>query len=118
MPTPELLDHFRNPRNTGDLSAPAVTVEIENPACGDTLRLSARWENGRIANIGYRTRGCAAAIAAGSALTVWLTGRSAAEAASLTLDDIDAALGGLPAESKHVAVLCRDAVRALLRASK
>ena len=117
MHSPELLDHFRNPRNAGDLPAPAVTVEVSNPACGDTLRLSGRWEDGRIAAIGYRTRGCTAAIAAGSALTVLLSGRTAAEAAAIRQAEVEAALGELPAESKHVLVLCLDAVRALLRAS-
>jgi nitrogen fixation protein NifU and related proteins len=118
MHTAALLDHFRNPRNSGDLAAPAVVVEVENPACGDTLRLSALWENGRIAKAAYRTRGCTAAIAAGSVLTVLLTGRTAQETAAIGVADIEAALGGLPAESKHVAALCRDAVYALLRASE
>ena len=114
---PELLDHFRNPRNVGDLPAPAVTAEVSNPACGDTLRLSVRWEDGRVADVGYRTRGCTAAIAAGSALTELLAGRSASDALAISTDDIERALGGLPAESKHAAVLCRDAVRAVVRAS-
>ena len=117
MHSPELLDHFRNPRNVGDLPVPAVRAEVSNPACGDTLRLSVRWEDGRIAEVGYRTRGCTASIAAGSALTELLAGRTAAEALAISTDDIDRSLGGLPAESKHAAVLCRDAVRALVRAS-
>ena len=117
MHSPELLDHFRNPRNVGDLPAPAVTAEVSNPACGDTLRLSVRWENGRAAAVGYRIRGCTASIAAGSALTELLAGRTAAEALEISTEEIDRALGGLPAESRHAAVLCRDAVRALVRAS-
>ena len=117
MYSPELLEHFRNPRNVGELPSPAVTVEVSNPACGDTLRLSVRWEDGRIAQAVYRTRGCTASIAAGSALTELLAGRTPDEAASVSADDIEAAVGGLPAASKHAAVLCRDAVRALLRVS-
>ena len=117
MHSPELLEHFRNPRNVGELPSPAVTAEVSNPACGDTLRLSVRWEDGRIAETRYRTRGCTASIAAGSVLTEMLTGRTAAEAAAVTPDEIEAGVGGLPVESKHAAVLCRDAVRAVLRAS-
>jgi len=94
-----------------------VMAEVSNPACGDTLRLSVRWQEGRIAEARYRTRGCTASIAAGSALTELLSGRSAKEAAEVSAEEIEAALGGLPAESKHAAVLCRDAVRAVLRAS-
>ena len=92
-------------------------AEVSNPACGDTLRLSVRWEEGRIAEVRYRTRGCTASIAAGSALTELLAGRSAVEALAVSTEDIERAVGGLAAESKHAAVLCRDAVRALVRAS-
>jgi NifU-like protein involved in Fe-S cluster formation len=115
--SPELLDHFRNPRNAGDLEEPAIAVEVSNPACGDTLRLSVRWEKDRIDDIAYRARGCTASIAAGSALTDLLRGRTRSGAASLTATDIEAAVGGLPAESRHAAALCCDAVRAMLRAS-
>ena len=64
-----VLDHFRNPRNVGVLPPPALTVDVSNPACGDTLRLSARFENGRVAESRYQCRGCTASIGAGSALT-------------------------------------------------
>lgn len=112
-----LLDHFRNPRNVGDLPPPAATVEVSHPVCGDVLRLSARFENGRAAEVRYRTRGCTATIAAGSALTAWMTGKTRAELAAVAPADIDRALGGLAAESRHAALLCVDAVRALLRLS-
>jgi nitrogen fixation NifU-like protein len=110
-----LLDHFRNPRNVGELPAPAQLVEISNPACGDILRLSAKFENGQIAAVAYKTRGCTASIAAGSALTEMMIGRSGPELASLKASDIESALGGLPPESKHAAILCIDAVKALLK---
>jgi nitrogen fixation protein NifU and related proteins len=108
------LDHFKNPRNVGDLAAPAVTVEITNPACGDILRLAARFEDGRIAEVRYKVRGCTAAIASGSALTDWMLGKTRAELAALRAESIDEAVGGLIPESKHAAVLCVDAVRELL----
>jgi nitrogen fixation NifU-like protein len=115
--TPEFLEHFRNPRNVGDLPAPAISVEAANPVCGDTLRLSVLWDqNGRVAAAAFRSRGCPAAIAAGSALTEWLRGRSRHDLATLEPGEIDRSLGGLPAASAHAAVLCCDAVRLLLRA--
>jgi nitrogen fixation NifU-like protein len=111
-----LLDHFKNPRNSGHLPPPAVTVEVTNPACGDLLRLSARLEDGRVAEARYQVRGCTASIAAGSALTEWMTGKSLAELRSLTAAAIEAELGGLEPASKHAAVLCADAVKRLLGA--
>ena len=106
-----LLDHFQNPRNVGELPAPAVTVEVSNPACGDILRLSLRFAEGRIAEVRYKVRGCTASIAAGSALTEWLTGKTREELAGFAASIIDGAVGGLPAASKHAAVLCADAVK-------
>ena len=108
------LDHFKNPRNVGELPPPAVTVEISNPACGDILRLSARFENGRVAEAGYKVRGCTASIASGSALTEWMLGKSRAELAAMKAAMIESAVGGLIPESKHAAVLCVDGVKALL----
>ena len=112
--SPELIDHFRNPRNVGELPAPAVVVEVSNPICGDILRLSALIEDGRIAQSGFKVRGCTASIAAGSALTEILAGRDKAALKKLAVSDIEQAVGGLSNESKHAAVLCIDAVRALL----
>jgi len=110
-----LLDHFQNPRNVGELPLPAVTVEVSNPACGDILRLSARFENGCVTEARYKVRGCTASIASGSALTEWLTGKSREELATFAPAVVDEAVGGLPAASKHAGVLCADAVKALLQ---
>jgi nitrogen fixation protein NifU and related proteins len=110
------LDHFKNPRNVAELPPPATTVEVSNPACGDILRLSARFEEGRVVAVGYKVRGCTASIASGSALTEWMLGKSRAELAALSAADIESSVGGLIPESKHAAVLCVDGVKALLRA--
>jgi nitrogen fixation protein NifU and related proteins len=111
-----LIEHFQNPRNVGELPPPAVTVEVSNPACGDIMRLAARWKTGVAVEVRYKVRGCTASIAAGSALTEWLTGKTAEQIAAFTPAVVDEAVGGLAAESKHAAVLCADAVKALLRA--
>jgi nitrogen fixation NifU-like protein len=115
MYSERLLDHFQNPRNVGELPAPAVTVEVSNPVCGDILRLSVEFRDGRVAQARYKTRGCTASIAAGSALTEWLAGKSAPEIAALLPADVESAVGGLSAESKHAALLCVDAARAVAR---
>ena len=91
-----------------------MTIEVSNPICGDILRLSAVLENGRIAQARFKVRGCTASIAAGSALTEIIAGRDKAALAKLTASDVEQSVGGLSNESKHAAVLCIDAVRALL----
>ena len=115
MYSERLLEHFRNPRNVGELPPPAVTVEVSNPACGDMLRLSVRFEGDFAAEVRYKTRGCTASIAAGSALTEWIAGKTRAELAQITPEMIDDELGGLQPESKHAAQLCVDGVREMLR---
>lgn len=117
MYSEQLLDHFKNPRNVGELASPAVQVEVMNPVCGDVLRLSARFEGGRVVEVRYKARGCTASIGTGSALTEWMRGRTQEELAGITAAELEAAVGGLIPESKHAAVLCVEAVRALLKAA-
>src|SRR4249920_3253285 len=114
MYPPQLIEHFQNPRNVGELGPPAITVEVSNPACGDILRLSVRFEDGRATEVRFKVRGCTASIAAGSALTEWMAGKTRGELAAFDAALIDEAVGGLPAASKHAAVLCGDGVKALL----
>src|ERR1044072_8887633 len=105
-----LLEHLQNPRNVAELPPPAVTVEVSNPACGDILRLSVRFEGGRAAEVRCKVRGCTASIAGGSALTEWIEGKTPAELRLFRGTVVDEAVGGLPAESKHAAALCADGV--------
>jgi nitrogen fixation NifU-like protein len=115
MHSERLLGYFRNPRHAGELAPPAVKVDVTNPACGDVLRLSARFENDRVVEARFLTRGCTASIAASEALAEWMTGKSRVEVAALTATVVEEAVGGLEPASKHAAVLCVDAVRSLLR---
>jgi nitrogen fixation NifU-like protein len=108
-----ILDHFKNPRNAGDLSGATATVEVSNPVCGDVMRLAAKMENGRISESRFKTQGCVVAIAASSVLTELINGRSVPEAKSITAERISEALGGLPPATFHAAQLCTDAVKAL-----
>ena len=110
-----LLEHFQNPRNVGELPLPAITVEVMNPACGDILRLAALFEGDVVREVRFKTRGCSASIAAGSALTELMVDKTRAQLACISAADVEAAVGGLGAESKHAAVLAVDGIRALLR---
>jgi nitrogen fixation NifU-like protein len=110
-----LLDHFQNPRNVGELEPPAITVEVSNPACGDILRLSARFEEGVVRAVRYKVRGCTASIAAGSALTEWMIGKRRDELSGFRPAVVEEAVGGLRPESKHAGVLCEDGIKMLIR---
>lgn len=118
MYSEELLDHFRNPRNAGELDPPAITVTVSNPACGDLLRLGAEFDGERVVRAAYKVRGCTASIACGSVLTEAMIGKGRPELEALTPARIEAAVGGLAAESRHSAQLCIDALRALLAAAR
>jgi nitrogen fixation NifU-like protein len=114
MFSPAVIDHFKNPRNAGELPGATTVVEVSNPVCGDILRLSVRVEQGRIAEARFQTRGCVTSIACSSLLTELLIGKTLAEAGAITPQLIDERLGGLEPATRHGAELARDAVEALL----
>jgi nitrogen fixation NifU-like protein len=114
MYSPQLLDHFQNPRNAGDLSDADATVEIENPVCGDVIRLSVKFDAGRITEIRFKAKGCVPAMACGSALTEMVVGKTAEEARTFTKEDLVRAVGGVPQASSHAAQLALEALSAAL----
>jgi len=114
MYSPQLLDHFQNPRNAGDLPDADASVEIENPVCGDVVRLSLRFDAGRIDDIRFKAKGCVPSMACGSALTEMVRGKTVEEARRLTREDLVRAVGGLPQASSHAAQLALDALAAVL----
>jgi nitrogen fixation NifU-like protein len=111
----KLLEHFEHPRNVGEIADADASVRVENPACGDLMQLALKLAAGHIAEVRYRTRGCVAAIACGSALTEMLIGLTPAEAAGLRRESLLAAVGGLPSASNHASHLAMDALRAALK---
>ena len=115
MYSTQLLDHFQNPRNTGEVSNPDATAEIENPVCGDVIRLTLKVESDRIQEIRFKAKGCVPAIACGSALTELVQGKAPLDARELKRDDLITAVGGLPQASTHAAQLALDALLAALR---
>jgi nitrogen fixation NifU-like protein len=109
-----VLDHFRNPRNAGELPGATAVVEVSNPVCGDVLKLFAQVVEGRFAEVRFLCRGCTTSIACASLLTEKISGHSASEARSLTPEDLSTALGGLPAATFHGAQLAIDGLKALI----
>jgi nitrogen fixation NifU-like protein len=112
-----LLDHFRNPRNAGELAEATAKVEVSNPVCGDVLQLSAAFENGVVREARFLCRGCTASIACASLLTESMRGRELRELRKITPESLSEALGGLPEASFHAAQLARHALEALLQAA-
>src|SRR5262249_9501723 len=111
----QVLDHFRNPRNSGELENATHRVEVANPVCGDILQLAARIENGELREVKFLCRGCTTAIACASWLTEQLRGASVSDAHRFDSEAISTGLGDLPEETRHGAILAADAVKALLR---
>lgn len=115
MYSAQLLDHFQNPRNAGEIADADAMAQIENPACGDVLRLTLKTSAGRVSEVRFKAKGCTAAIACGSALTELVAGKMLNEARSLRREDVIRAVGGLPQGSTHAAQLALDALGAALK---
>lgn len=114
MYSPQLLDHFEHPRNTGAIAAPDASVQIENPACGDVLQLTLKVAGNRIEQIGFRAKGCVASMACASAITELVRGKSVDEARTLRREELLRAVGGLPSASMHASHLAMEALKAAL----
>jgi nitrogen fixation protein NifU and related proteins len=114
MYSPEVLDHFEHPRNAGTVAEPDASVQIENPACGDILKLSLKLAGNRIEEIRFLAKGCVCSMACGSALTELALGKAREQARRLTRDELISAVGGLPPASIHAAQLAIDALTAAL----
>ena len=97
------------------MDSPDVSVQTENPACGDVMKLMLRVRNERIEEAKYQVRGCVAAIACGSALTEAIAGRSIADAQQIKRESLVKMLGGLPNESVHASHLAIDCLKLALK---
>ena len=115
MYSPELLDHFENPRNVGDVADPDASAQIENPACGDVLKLSLKLHGDRIAEIRFRAKGCVPAIACGSAVTELVKGLNVAQAQQVSREELLRKVGGVPDASHHASHLAIDTLKAALQ---
>jgi nitrogen fixation NifU-like protein len=114
MYTPQVADHIANPRNTGEIENPSGVGDVTNEVCLDRIRLSVRIAGDRLIDARVKASGCPPTIAAASALTELIVGRSLHELESITRMEVLAALGHLPPAKMHCAVLAIDALRAAL----
>jgi nitrogen fixation protein NifU and related proteins len=114
MYSAQVLDHFEHPRNVGELTDASAIAQVENPACGDVMKLWLRVEGDRIIDVRFRAKGCVPAIACGSALTEMIAGRTINGARALRRIELVLKLGGLPSASLHASHLAIDALAAAL----
>lgn len=114
MFSPEVIDHFEHPRNAGTLEDAQARIEVANPVCGDVLELAASAANGCISAVRFRAKGCVTSMACASLLTEMMSGKTRAEIAKITPEEISTALGGLPQATFHGAQLAVDAATELL----
>lgn len=112
---PTVMDHFLNPRNTGEVAAPTHVGQVTNPVCGDMMKLTLRVEEGVIREARAKTFGCAAAIACSSALTEMIQGRRVDEARKLTNLAVVERLGGLPDNKIRCSLAAEEAIREALK---
>ena len=113
MYSEKVMDHFRNPRNVGEIPNADGVGEVGNPKCGDIMKMYLKIEDGIIVDAKFKTFGCGSAIASSSLATEWLKGKSVDEALKIDNMDIVEELN-LPPVKIHCSVLAEDAIKAAI----
>jgi nitrogen fixation NifU-like protein len=106
-----VIDHWLNPRNPGTMEQPDGYARITG-SCGDTMEIFLRVRHGKIQEANFLTDGCITSIVSGSMAVEMATGRDISSASSISAEEILQALGGLPEESEHCALLASNTLRA------
>ncbi len=113
--TEKVIEHFKNPRNVGEIENPDGAATVGSPACGDQVSVFLKVNNGKIEDIKFLSYGCASNIATGSIVTEMAKGKSIEEAKKLTWKQAMEELGGLPPIKFHCSVLAVDGLRAAIK---
>jgi nitrogen fixation protein NifU and related proteins len=106
----KVLDHFRNPRNVGELENPDGVGVEGNPVCGDLMEIQIKVEDNIIKDIRFKTFGCGSAIATSSMVTELAKGKTLDEALAITRESVAKELDGLPPQKMHCSNLAADAL--------
>lgn len=110
----QVLDHFSNPRNVGEIENADGVGEVGNAKCGDIMKMYLKVNNGIIEDVKFKTFGCGAAVATSSMATELIKGKPIDDALKLTNKAVVDALGGLPAVKLHCSVLAEQAIKSAL----
>ena len=110
MYSEKVLDHFRNPRNVGEIEDADGVGTVGNPVCGDMMSIYIKVKDDRIDDVKFKTFGCGAAIATTSMTTELAKGKTLDEAMEITRQDVADELGGLPPVKMHCSNLATDAL--------
>ena len=113
--TEQVMDHFRNPRNMGEMEDASGVGTVGNAKCGDIMRFYIKVENDVIVDVKFKTFGCGAAIATSSKATELIKGKTIDEALKVTNKAVMEALGGLPPVKVHCSVLAEEALQAAIQ---
>lgn len=114
MYSEKVLEHFRNPRNMGEMPDADGVGTVGNPVCGDLMTIYIKVKDNRIADIKFKTFGCGAAIATSSMITELAKGKTLEEAMKITRSDVAESLGGLPPIKMHCSNLAADGLHAAI----
>lgn len=114
MYSEKVMDHFRNPRNVGEIPNADGVGEVGNPKCGDIMKMYLKIEDGVIVDVKFNTFGCGSAIASSSMATEMVKGKTIEEALSVTNKAVAEALDGLPPVKMHCSVLAEQAIKSAL----
>jgi len=110
----KVMDHFKNPRNVGEIEEPDGIGHVGNPICGDVMELYIKVKDDIIVDAKFKTFGCGAAIATSSMVTELVKGKSIKEALAISNRAVAEALGGLPPIKMHCSVLAEEALRSAI----
>ena len=113
--TEQVMDHFMNPRNMGDMEDASGVGTVGNAKCGDIMRIYIKVENDVITDVKFKTFGCGAAIATSSKATEIVKGMTLEQAEQVTNKMVMEALGGLPPVKVHCSVLAEEALHAAIQ---
>ena len=113
--TEQVMDHFMNPRNMGEMDDASGVGTVGNAKCGDIMRIYIKVENDVITDVKFKTFGCGAAIATSSKATEIVKGMTLEEAEKVTNKMVMDALGGLPPVKIHCSVLAEEALHAAIQ---
>ena len=106
----KVMDHFKNPRNVGEIENADGVGEVGNPVCGDMMTFYIKVEGDRLKDVKFKTFGCGAAIAVSSMVSEMAMGKTIDEALKITREDVADQLGGLPKQKMHCSNLGADAL--------